>query len=239
MDEEEKEEILETTKSYFKDLWDEYGEYWEPTREGIPQGIREEKRAEVKELLISGLEKYEYELRNRKYLYLTATPAEIQVCDPQDRITGLVNGKVKEEIPNSTYGEENEAVLLFEPLIYCYRVVGIDIGTYGLEIASIEEGETTTFTAVDIPTATEATHQYTIDWDALSQGEEGVTVKVDADGDGTFEDTFTADDELTQKEFLSATNIPQVPILTPIGLIALLCLLTLIATSTILRQKRR
>jgi hypothetical protein len=51
-------------------------------------------------------------------------------------------------------------------------------------------------------------HQYTIDWDALSEGEEGVTVQIDSDGDDEFEDTFTSDSELTHDEFLHET-IPQ------------------------------
>jgi hypothetical protein len=168
------------------------------------------------------------------------SPAELRVYDSGNRVTGLVNGEVKEEIPNSMYDKDNNTVsILFAPIDCSYRVVGTDKGAYGLTITSVEDGETTTFTATDIPTASGAVHQYTIDWDALSQGEEGVTVKVDAEGDGPFEHTFTADDDLNQEEFLSATKVPQVPLLTPIGLIALLCLLTLIATSTILKRKKR
>jgi len=34
------------------------------------------------------------------------------------------------------------------------------------------------------------THQYTIDWDAISQGEEGTSVRIDSEGDGTFEIAF-------------------------------------------------
>jgi hypothetical protein len=132
---------------------------------------------------------------------------EVRVYDSENRVTGLVNGEVKEEIPSSIYDEESEIVAIFSPSdTYRHEVAGTDEGTYGLDIASIEGDEATTFTATDIPTTTGATHGYTIDWDALSQGEEGVTVQVDSDGDGEFEQTFTADDELTQEEFLSATD---------------------------------
>jgi internalin A len=79
---------------------------------------------------------------------------------------------------------------------------------YSLFLNKNIDGISQTFTAIDIPTTSEATHQYVIDWDALSQGEEGVTVEIDSDSDGEFEDTFTADDELTQDEFLHET-IPQ------------------------------
>ena len=44
-------------------------------------------------------------------------------------------------------------------------------------------------------------HQFTIDWDILAQGREGVTLEIDADGDGVFERTITSDDELTGEEF--------------------------------------
>jgi hypothetical protein len=172
--------------------------------------------------------------------YNLCSPGELRVNDSQGRVTGLVNGEVKMEIPNSYYFYSSRTVtIFFQNDSYAAEVVGTGEGTYGLEITSVEDGKATTFTATAIPTSLDATHQYTLDWDALSQGEEGVTVKVDSDGDSVFEQTITADNELTQEEFLSATNVPQVPILTPIGLIALLCLLTLIATSTILRQKRR
>ncbi|RJS82121.1 hypothetical protein CW713_05550 [Methanophagales archaeon] len=50
---------------------------------------------------------------------------EVRVYDSQGRITGLVNGDVKEEIPGSVYDEENEIVAIFSPSdTYRYEVVG-------------------------------------------------------------------------------------------------------------------
>jgi PKD repeat protein len=119
---------------------------------------------------------------------------ELRVYDSQNRVTGLVNGEVEEEIPDSIYDEEDEIVAIFSPSdTYRYEVAGTDEGTYGLEIASIEVAEATTFTAANIPTTVGAIHQYTIDWDALSQGDKGVTVLIDSDGDGVFEQTITTD----------------------------------------------
>jgi len=137
------------------------------------------------------------------------SPGEVRVYDQEVRITGLVDGEVKEEIPHSAYND-GTVIILSPSDSYKYGVAGTDEGIYGLDIASVEGGEATTFTATDIPTTTGATHEYTIDWAALSQGEEGVTVQVDSDGDGEFEYTFTSDDELTQSDFLSATNVPPV-----------------------------
>jgi parallel beta-helix repeat protein len=136
-------------------------------------------------------------------LALIKSPGELRIYDSQNRVTGLVNGEIKEEIPNSIYDEQNGIVAIFPPFdIYHYEVTGTGEGTYGLEIDSIEGADAIIFTATDIPTTTGATHQYTIDWNALSQDEEGVTINVDSDGDGEFDNTFTSDKELTRDEFI-------------------------------------
>jgi murein DD-endopeptidase MepM/ murein hydrolase activator NlpD len=128
------------------------------------------------------------------------SPVELMVYDSNGRATGLQSGQVKNEIPFSTYSED--AVTIFFPLdSYYYEVVGISEGTYGLDITSVNEGNTTTFEANGIPTMPSAVHQYEVDWDALSLGEEGVTIVVDTDGDGEFEKTVTSDSELTPEEF--------------------------------------
>jgi hypothetical protein len=127
---------------------------------------------------------------------------ELRVYDSNGRVTGVVNGEEINEIAYSFY-HENTVIILSSNDSYLYEVVGTEEGSYGLEVerVAIEENETITFTSSDIPISTNATHQYTINWDALSQGEEGVTIKVDSDGDGVFELTFTSDSELTQEEF--------------------------------------
>ncbi|RJS82122.1 PKD domain-containing protein [Methanophagales archaeon] len=83
--------------------------------------------------------------------------------------------------------------------------------TYGLTITSIEDRNATTFTATDIPTASGAVHQYTIDWEALSQGEKGATVQIDSDGDGIFEQTVTTGDTF-QLPIASFTYSPENPV---------------------------
>ncbi|MBA7603493.1 hypothetical protein ES703_10604 [subsurface metagenome] len=135
------------------------------------------------------------------------SPCELRVYDSQNQLTGLVNGEVKQEIPNSIYDEQNEIVAIFSPFdTYRYEVAGTEEETYGLDIASIEGDEATTFAATDIPTASGAVHQYTMDWDALSEGEEGATVQVDSDGDGMIDCTFNSNATLTQEEFIEHTR---------------------------------
>ena len=132
------------------------------------------------------------------------SPGELRVYDSQGRVTGLVNGEIKNEIPDSDYYEGSFIIFSLSDS-YKYDVVGTDDGTYGLGVTSIENGNATNFTATNIPTSPNATHQYTINWSTLSQGGKGVTVQIDSDGDDEFEYTFTVDGELTYDEFMLQT----------------------------------
>jgi hypothetical protein len=118
------------------------------------------------------------------------SPGELRVYDSDGRVTGLVSGEVREEIPSSLYYDGISVIL--SPLdSYAYEVVGTDDGTYGLDIISVEDGKATMFSRTNTPIVPASVHEYSVDWDALSQGGEGVTVRIDADGDGTFEETTT------------------------------------------------
>lgn len=128
------------------------------------------------------------------------SPGELRVYDSQGQVTGLLNGEAKEEIPDSAYVDGT--VVIFSPVnSYRYEIVGTKEGSYGFLAFSIEDGQPVDFTASEIPIASGAIHDYAIDWDALSTGEEGVTVQIDSDGDGTFEQTIIADSEVTGEEF--------------------------------------
>jgi len=187
------------TKEYFESLWKEYGDHISD-RGGLKQDFKEKVIKQLRAILLSGLEKFEF---YPYQIYRLNSPGEIRVYDTQGRITGLVNGEIREEIPDSAYDNETKTVLIFSSTdSYQCKIIGTQEGQYRLEVNSIEDGEATTFTAHNISIIKQAIHQYTIDWAALSLGEEGVTVEVDSDGDGTFEKTFTVDSELTQDEFM-------------------------------------
>lgn len=116
------------------------------------------------------------------------SPAALLVYDSHGNATGLSNGQVEHGIPRSMYA--NEVVTLFFPSDPCtYYVIGKGDGVYGLEVSYDEGGNTTSFNSIDIPTTPGALHQYSIDWEALSEGGVGVTIKIDSDGDGVFEET--------------------------------------------------
>jgi parallel beta-helix repeat protein len=138
-----------------------------------------------------------------KIISIIGSPCELRIYDSEGRVTGLVNGEVKEEIPGSTY-TNGTIMLLYPNATYRYEVVGIHSGTYRLLTISVENVDATTFNATDIPTSTGAKHQYTIDWATISQGKQGVIIQVDSNGDGVFERTFASDSELGQDEFVLA-----------------------------------
>jgi hypothetical protein len=133
------------------------------------------------------------------------SPGELRMYDSQGRVTGLVDGQVMEEIPYSYY-VNNSILVVYSSDSYRFEIVGNAEGTYGLNVTYGKDGETASFFAHDIPMLPGQIHNYTIDWAALSLGEEGVTVEVDSDGNGVPEYTFTSDSELTQNEFLIQTG---------------------------------
>jgi hypothetical protein len=142
------------------------------------------------------------------------SPANLMVTDPLGRRVGFdpATNSTLMEIPGAWYSGtslEPQAVTIPDPLdgYYSTLLVGTSTGTYSLisELIPIEGG-TTTFAADNIPTAVGSRHQYTVDWEALAEGEAGVTIQVDSDGDGTFECALTSGSELTSDEFITKTT---------------------------------
>lgn len=139
------------------------------------------------------------------------SPGELRIYDSAGRMTGVLNGQIKQEIPNSTYFNDN-FVILFPSDSYCYDVVGTEKGTYDLAVISIQAGKLNAFGAIDIPTLPDAIHEYSVDWDVLSTGGEGVLLEVDSNGDGEFEQAITAGTTLRAMEsqlWIFPTVIPR------------------------------
>ena len=136
------------------------------------------------------------------------SPGELRVYDSQNRTTGLVNGEVKEEIPDSMYDEENAIVAIFFPTdVYRYEIAGNETATYELDTAFIEDGNATTFTATDIPIQNGSIHQFVVlNWTSLERGEYVVQVWIDQDGDGDYEIKVMSDSEFTPHD-IAVTNV--------------------------------
>jgi hypothetical protein len=137
--------------------------------------------------------------------------AEIRARDSSSRVTGSVDGEPKEGIPYSDYF--SDTVTVVSPTdSYRYEVVGTEDGSYTLTVVRLVGNQSIAFHATGIPVSAGEEHQYLIDWDALSRGENGVTIKIDSDGNGTFDKTVLANDEIGGNEFLAAMNRHQTPV---------------------------
>jgi hypothetical protein len=102
--------------------------------------------------------------------------------------------------------KENELITIFYLSDnYRYQVIGNSQGTYGLKVKSGKNNDSDIFTASNIPTSPHEIHQYSIDWNTLSQGKDGVVVQADSNGDGVFERTITTDSDLTKDEYILQT----------------------------------
>jgi hypothetical protein len=134
------------------------------------------------------------------------SPGELRVFDSVGRVTGLVDGKVVNEIPLSDYAD-NTVTLSFPKDSYSYEAVGTTKGAYGLMVTAVTQEGNITFVANDIPILSNEVHQYTIDWVALSQSEKGTVVATDSDGDGEFEWNVTAGIRLTPEELTLAIGM--------------------------------
>jgi hypothetical protein len=147
------------------------------------------------------------------YVY---SPVDIIVTDP----SGHTISKQVNDIPQATYteadldgdGDLDKLVLIVNPIggDYVVTLNGTDAGAYDMISEIFTPQRVVNLNATDIPVSLGTTHQYTIDWDTLSQGGEGVTVQADSDGDGAYEHTFFSDAVLTGDEFTMAMGGPVV-----------------------------
>jgi len=143
-------------------------------------------------------------------------PADIVVTDP----VGRSIGKQMNEILNATYteadldgdGDLDKFVEILAPIDgnYVFTLNGTDLGSYSMIAQFATSQEVVSFNATEIPASLGAVHQYAIDWAALLQGGEGVTVQADSDGDGAYEHTFFSGAVLTGDEFAIGVGGPVV-----------------------------
>jgi 3',5'-cyclic AMP phosphodiesterase CpdA len=122
------------------------------------------------------------------------SPGELRVYGSDGKVTGLVDGEMKSEIPYSLYVPETETVFLFGDMKQDItegiktQVVGSYSATYDLSFSLQEnEEEKARVFADDIPTDSKTTHQFSVNWQTLSEGDRGVNVQFDENADGQFE----------------------------------------------------
>jgi len=148
------------------------------------------------------------------------SPAELYAQDDEGRITGLIDGEIREEIPLSWYDAEREMVIIFgNGSNYEFFVDGKANATYGLSLSSGNASNITFFNATDIPTNVGELHHYSVNWSALGENGTSVNITVDFENDGIIDYEFWSDATLNQSEFTTAItlDLPESPIECPDG----------------------
>ena len=131
---------------------------------------------------------------------------EFRIYDSEGNITGLVNGKVKQEISRSVYAN-GDVTIYFPQDYYEYELFSLKEGNYQLERSSVQEGGEIIFKAVNIPIFPGQTHRYKISWKTLAEIKSGTELLIDNDGDGSFEKTIPINGtEFTCEEFIAQTK---------------------------------
>ena len=129
---------------------------------------------------------------------------EIRYYDSSGRVTGLVNGEIKEEIPDFTLSDHGGSVMALIPQEVCvYEIFNIKEGNYVLSLISSDGLNLISFNATNIPIFPGETHRYVFNWDAISRGDIGTILSIDIDGDNIFEKEINVDSEFTCEEFIS------------------------------------
>ncbi len=132
---------------------------------------------------------------------------EMRIYDSEGRVTGLVNGEIKTEVPNTDFDEEMGILILDPEANYTYEIYDLEEGNYVMTASNIDATYgNNQFMATNIPISPGQTHKYQIDWAALATGEKGGTLNIDADKDKQFEKTVQIGKTLTCEEFLSLTK---------------------------------
>lgn len=129
------------------------------------------------------------------------SPVELSAQDSEGNITGLYNGEIMEEIPDSIYDPNDESILiLFPDSDITYRTVGTETASYGFQYDSSSDGMQVmagTNESDTLPIVAHAINTYTIDDTALASGGDGVVIGIDTNADGQDEQVVTTGTTIT------------------------------------------
>lgn len=122
------------------------------------------------------------------------SPVSLYAKDTNGNVTGLFDGEVKNDIPNSVYDPTEEALAIFFPESEpTYTVVGGSSGAYGFGYESTTDGNQIIAGTGEediLPTTEAQTDTFTIDDAVLGDGGKGINISVDENSDGVPERTI-------------------------------------------------
>ncbi len=140
-------------------------------------------------------------------------PADLLIKDAAGNMLGYLNGQFYEQIPGgkllSDDGETEEYFIDGVANIddFTYLVTGTGNGTYALQITEIADEVETTVSAAGIEISKGVAHLYSVDWEkAITGATDATTVKIDENGDGTFEKIAKAGTTVTNQEIREAKD---------------------------------
>jgi len=119
------------------------------------------------------------------------SPPEIRVVDANELVTGEISGVVEIGIPDSLYLYGD--FIVFGDTELRFDVMGLTGGTYSLKATRVTDYDTVRFSADGLTIPLNGTHSFTFAWEQIGEGEESVLLRIDYDGDGVFENSFTGD----------------------------------------------
>ena len=124
-------------------------------------------------------ENMEYVNNNAAIIHL-GSPGELHIRDKYGRVSGLVDGVVKQEVSNVFYDQDNGGFTIFFPQDDLqYEVEGNKTGEYGLAITMFKNGKLLSFNANAIHTNNGERHLYEVNWEGLKDGKsDAITVKM-------------------------------------------------------------
>jgi hypothetical protein len=138
------------------------------------------------------------------------SPGEVRVYDLDNNLSGVFEGQVFEEIAGSYYDQGTDTVVILPsssgPYVDHIDVIGTTDSQYGIEACQFDGTTLQKFYAEGITMLPTSVHRFFIDWDALSQDEDGVTVEVDSDGDEIVDYTVTSGNALAAVETATGTG---------------------------------
>lgn len=113
---------------------------------------------------------------------LDDSPISFRVYDSAGRVTGIVNSKIQAEIPGSFYYSHSKEVTI-APAYDNYRIeILSDKETaYSLTVLSSDIFGLFTLNLKKVQTDSGIIHQYEIDWDKFTVGENGITLTINGE----------------------------------------------------------
>ena len=133
------------------------------------------------------------------------SPGEPRIYDSTGRVTGLVNGEIREEIPESAYYTGDNTIVIFNATdSYTFKVVGTDEGEYGIDVMFIENQSLQDIKFRGINITNNSEHEYSFNWNMLATGGNGILLNKDLDGDGVYEESI-----ITYKPHTPSNPVPQ------------------------------